>query len=162
MSVWLLVVYERLLLLLLLLLPLLLTYLTLPRQCYSWPDLFGSARACAFCILTPIAIANSPTTRMCIMCIHTPIDGAQRILDARKHRAQYLSKASRGKLDTRSAVQLRVPRQARVANAVVLQVGEGNVAVERTEQVLRCHAVTRLVEENRHKLVGPVLIGRLL
>jgi hypothetical protein len=123
-----------LLLHLLLLLPLL---LTLPRPCYSCPDPFGSAMR---------------------MCIHTPIA----MLARRRYRAQYLSKASRGKLDTRRAVQLRVPRQACVANAVVLQVGEGNVAVERAEQVLRSHAVTRLVEENRHELVRPVLIGRLL
>ena len=59
-------------------------------------------------------------------------------------------------------MQLRVPRQARVANAVVLQVREGDVAVERAQQVLRGHAVARLVEENRHELVRPVLFGRLL
>ena len=54
-------------------------------------------------------------------------------------------------------MQLRVPGEARMAHAVVLEVGEGDVAVESAEQVLRSHAVTRLVEVDRHELVRPVL-----
>lgn len=88
--------------------------------------------------------------------------GAQRIQNTSKHRLRYLAKASRGELDTRSAVQFRVPGQARMANAVVLEVGEGNGAVERAQQVLRRHAVTRLVKVDRHKLVRPVLVCREL
>ncbi len=87
---------------------------------------------------------------------------AQSIQNTSKLRARYLAKASRGELDTRRAVQLRVPGQARMAHAVVLEVREGYVAVERAQQVLRSHAVTRLVEVDWHELVRPILVCREL
>ena len=59
-------------------------------------------------------------------------------------------------------MELRVPGQARMAHAVVLQVREGNGAVERAQQVLRSYAVTRLVEVDRHELVRPILVCREL